>query len=59
VKFSGDLIRYMRDENAVRKSAGTMLSDVINKYSLYFIHAISLPQFAKLMVRLCVYHITF
>jgi hypothetical protein len=36
VKFSGDLIRYMRDEN-VRKSAGTMLSDGSNKYSLYFL----------------------
>jgi hypothetical protein len=46
-------MRCMSDVNAVRKRAGTILNDGINKYFLSFC-VVLWPQFGNLIVTLCV-----
>jgi hypothetical protein len=45
-------ILCMRDVNIVRKRAGTILSDGINKYLLSFLYGFLWPQFGNLIVTL-------
>jgi hypothetical protein len=47
----------MSDVNVVRERAGTILSDGINKYFLYFL-CVLWPQFGNLIVTLCIAHNT-
>jgi hypothetical protein len=51
--FSGLTIRCMSDVNVVRKRAGTIWSDGINKYFLLFLCGFLWPQFRNLIVTLC------
>jgi hypothetical protein len=45
----------MSDINVVRKEAGTILSDGINKYFLSFLCGLLWSQFGNLIVTLCMY----